>query len=826
MPELETLAAPSDEIRRRLSSLFTGMMKSLFNEKGSRFRVELVADPAVQRFVGAHASVLDSTFEKVGMSDAMRRRLTRSNYIFSGMKAFHELHEAFPSLLDENGNRKSFERFLNDVQSIDRTYNVNYLRAEYNFVAASAEMAARWEQFMADGDRYNLQYRTQADDKVRPEHAALDRVTLPPSDSFWEQFYPPNGWNCFVGHTPVLTSEGWKFIKDIREGDLVVGGSGEYRKVIATLSRPVNAELVRVFTKGALATCTENHRFLTSRGWIAAADLKPFDILVQVGEISPMGKFVNAIHNSLTLLKYLAVSIGRKREPVAPEAVDGDTDGRQVEINDELPENLALLEWHSRCLKVMSESGLSSAFGLYDGTHPFWMKMSGLNRIGNRLCPAFSPVERGSRLKFLRNALYKGAVGLVLPLSHMFPGQGKRAVDTCKVTSGGSPASGVVDPLSPDGIGTVTDRDIEVHKDSADGAPVDMPVGGKPSETSLLDKVTRFGGIRCPATFNGFDSLYDFLRQTFLHTRYAFVRRKDNTSKSIVKVYNLSVQDDESYVVPSGIVHNCRCTVVQVRKSKYPVTPHDEAMRLGDEALQRDSKGIFRFNPGIERKSVPDYNPYTIRKCSTCPIAKGGSSGNLAAFIPDNEVCQTCVLIRSSQRCVNQELYDRLISNPDYRDVIIDENTGGVKGIHKGHIIHSSDKERTFFSEKLTSTDLELLCQDILFRKGHSCILENETQLDASGRQLPQLDTLTNGEYIDIRAITEKGQNTVRNALNSKKKQLRNFNTKTGADCHSVILYFHDPNMFDENQIKSQLGHTLRTVICVLKDGTIRKFTK
>ena len=98
---------------------------------------ELVADPAVQEFVNAHASALDSAFHKVEMSDAMRRRLTRSNYIFSGMKAFHELHEAFPSLLDENGNRKPFERFLNDVQSIDKTYNSNYLRAEYNFVAAS-----------------------------------------------------------------------------------------------------------------------------------------------------------------------------------------------------------------------------------------------------------------------------------------------------------------------------------------------------------------------------------------------------------------------------------------------------------------------------------------------------------------------------------------------------------------------------------------------------------------------------------------------------------------------------------------------------------------
>lgn len=300
MPELETLAAPSDDIRKRLSSLFNGMMKSLFKEKGAEFRVELVADPAVQEFVSTHAAALDSAFSRVEMSDAMRRRLTRSNYIFSGMKAFHELHEAFPSLLDENGNRKSFEQFLNDVQSIDASYNANYLRAEYNFVSASAEMAGKWEQFMRDGDRYNLQYRTQRDDKVRPEHAALDRVTLPPSDSFWEEFYPPNGWNC-------------------------------------------------------------------------------------------------------------------------------------------------------------------------------------------------------------------------------------------------------------------------------------------------------------------------------------------------------------------------RCTVVQVRKSKYPATNHDEAMRLGDEALQRDTKGIFRFNAGKEGKSIPDYNPYTIRKCSTCPIAKGGKGGKLAAFVPDNEVCQACTLIRqmlgeeSSRRLTSEE---------------------------------------------------------------------------------------------------------------------------------------------------------------------------
>lgn len=172
------------------------MMKVLYQQEGSQLKISIMAENDVQDFINAHAQVLDNGFKYLPMSDAMRHRLERSNFIFSGFKTFHELNEAFPSLIDENGERKPFERFLKDVLAIDETYNRNYLRAEYNFCQASADMAAKWEQIEADGDRYNLQYRTQHDDKVRPEHAALDGVTLPPSDPFWEEYYPPNGWNC------------------------------------------------------------------------------------------------------------------------------------------------------------------------------------------------------------------------------------------------------------------------------------------------------------------------------------------------------------------------------------------------------------------------------------------------------------------------------------------------------------------------------------------------------------------------------------------------------------------------------------------------------
>ena len=188
----DSVCLPSEEV----SKGFKDAMKVLFHQKGSSFSIDILADKNVQSLIEAHTSVLDRNLQRLEMSDLMRQRLTRSNYIFSGIKTFHELNEAFPSLLDSNGNRKTFEAFLNDVRKIDNTYNSNYLRAEYNFVQSSAEMAAKWERFSEDGDRYNLQYRTANDGKVRPEHAALNGVTLPPSDPFWEEYYPPNGWNC------------------------------------------------------------------------------------------------------------------------------------------------------------------------------------------------------------------------------------------------------------------------------------------------------------------------------------------------------------------------------------------------------------------------------------------------------------------------------------------------------------------------------------------------------------------------------------------------------------------------------------------------------
>lgn len=126
----------------------------------------------------------------------MMRSLREDVFIFSGFKTYHQLKEASELLLDEQGRVKSFNKFYQDVSGIREKYNRNWLHAEYNFAVSSSQMAAKWAEQSADADICDLMYSTAGDDKVRPDHAALDGVTLPVEDPFWSYAYPPNGWNC------------------------------------------------------------------------------------------------------------------------------------------------------------------------------------------------------------------------------------------------------------------------------------------------------------------------------------------------------------------------------------------------------------------------------------------------------------------------------------------------------------------------------------------------------------------------------------------------------------------------------------------------------
>ena len=173
-------------------------MNHIHRHKG--YKPEMLADGPVRELITATCDTLTEPLHNIGLRQEVPPELTaaidENTFYFSGFKTHHELVEASRLLKDDDGNFKPFEQFRRDVEAIDSTYNRNYLQAEYNFAAAASQMAVKWKEWEQDGDDYDLQYRTAGDDRVREEHAALDGITLPPSDPFWNSYLPPNGWNC------------------------------------------------------------------------------------------------------------------------------------------------------------------------------------------------------------------------------------------------------------------------------------------------------------------------------------------------------------------------------------------------------------------------------------------------------------------------------------------------------------------------------------------------------------------------------------------------------------------------------------------------------
>lgn len=163
----------------------------------------------------------------------------------------------------------------------------------------------------------------------------------------------------------------------------------------------------------------------------------------------------------------------------------------------------------------------------------------------------------------------------------------------------------------------------------------------------------------------------------------------------------------DSFLPPNG--WNCRCTAVQVRKDKYPMSDPELAMKRGQNCTDGAKRQIFRFNPGKSMRLFPDRHPYMPKGCGDC-----ARKLNLA-YNPTDKKCQVCDEIRRQAAITqNREKYKQLLQDSNYQDVIFDEANGGLKASHIGH---NFDKKGGVY---------ELHVQEAGFKSGHAVILENE----------------------------------------------------------------------------------------------------
>ena len=157
----------------------------------------------------------------------------------------------------------------------------------------------------------------------------------------------------------------------------------------------------------------------------------------------------------------------------------------------------------------------------------------------------------------------------------------------------------------------------------------------------------------------------------------------------------------DSYTPPLG--WNCRCTVVQVNRGKYPVSDSAAAIRAGEAATAKPKQQIFRFNPGKTERVFPPRHPYLPKGCGDCQFRSERRLG----YKPDNPLCQACGAI---QKCLRDEVQRRkfVLERFDSGGVIesypiIDKSTKDYSRIHSAAVSFAKEGHHVIMAPKFDS---------------------------------------------------------------------------------------------------------------------------
>lgn len=182
-----------------------GRLRKAFNrakkfvlEQGGKMTPNMLREKPIRKAIEVSARGYTAKVDPIirDLSNSTQRALRQDLHTFAGFKTYHHLQEVAGRSRNADGTLKSWQEFVADTAKIDDKYNKTWLKAEYAFVQASAQMAAKWERFAEFGDAYDLLYKTAGDEKVRADHARLNGMCLPFSDPAWDTCFPPNGWGC------------------------------------------------------------------------------------------------------------------------------------------------------------------------------------------------------------------------------------------------------------------------------------------------------------------------------------------------------------------------------------------------------------------------------------------------------------------------------------------------------------------------------------------------------------------------------------------------------------------------------------------------------
>ena len=163
--------------------------------------------------------------------DAIRKKFNTQafNVVSKASKAVDSELRDFVSELIASGMhvRKAVSELTSKFTALGLTVKNSYqLETIFRTQSQLAYNAARWTAEQNPDIQeilWGYTYVTVGDDRVRPEHAALDGMTLPKDDKRWDLFWPPNGWSCrcqvisiFEASKVIQPKKGFEIDEDFR----------------------------------------------------------------------------------------------------------------------------------------------------------------------------------------------------------------------------------------------------------------------------------------------------------------------------------------------------------------------------------------------------------------------------------------------------------------------------------------------------------------------------------------------------------------------------------------------------------------------------------
>ncbi|AUR99386.1 hedgehog/hint domain protein [Vibrio phage 1.265.O._10N.286.52.F6] len=410
---------------------------------------------------------------------------------------------------------------------------------------------------------------------------------------------PPFHWNACARGTMITTECGLTPIEHVRVGDKVLTHMGRYKKVTAVMAKNHSGKIYKLNSEGTSVTLTDEHPVLTTnRGWVRVGELSIKDKIIQNPEkfVSVEGFSSSGIEQA-SLIDSHNIVTKTVEELVSYEVFSFSTGvSSSVNLDDPIVDD--------KVTNVLADGNLKFKIdsSTFEDVHN-----NGLVKGGVELEP-FS-LGFGDCFGVLKNGgwvcnLHSVAMNLSKLFGSLFVVGYPMRVASWAINKNLIINDGL---LSAFGFYSKLDSSLSYGVVAEASFPLDASKTFTESEMILLDKSCDF-----------------FIADFTSHVKPSDNWRESSIS-SIVEynindaVFNISVEDDETYVADGILVHNCRSTMRYILAPEYeeleesrtrPAIVDGKAKRVDSEEswmeLAKNNPNLARESLGVERAKVLD----------------------------------------------------------------------------------------------------------------------------------------------------------------------------------------------------------------------------